>query len=214
MTAALFGARLLADAGVVVGIGILVVRALAAQPPACDWVRPREGSPRLMAPLVLLGAVALAFTGHSEGSTPTAGDVFLVTVHVVSAGMWGGGIVALALQRVPGGWRSAAGEELMARFSRVAGIAFAITAFTGVIRASEALSGLGDLVNTAYGLVLVLKTAGVVAMVVLSAMAWRRRAVPPRLEALLALFVIAMATLLYTVPLPPMAPIPGPGAAD
>lgn len=209
MNAALFGARLVADVGVVAGLGVLVLLALAAQQPKLEWVRPRSRYARLIAPVVLLAAFALAYSGHSEAPRPTAGDIFLVTVHVLAAGMWAGGIVALALQRVPGGWGSADGRELIARFSRVALIAFTITAFTGLIRASEALPSFGDLVNSAYGLVLVFKSAGVLAMVGLSAIAWRRRAGSLKLEALLALFVIALAALLYAVPLPPVLPAPG-----
>ena len=205
MNFALFGARLVADVVAVIGVGTVVLSALAAQHPSLEWVRPRSRHAKLVAPPALVAAFAVAYSGHFGAPRPSAGDVFLVTVHVMAAGMWAGGIVALALQRVPGGWGSADGRELVARFSRIALIAFAITAFTGVIRASEALSSVGDLVNSPYGVVLMFKSAGVLAMVTLSAMAWRRRATSPKLEALLALFVIAMAVLLYAVPLPPIS---------
>jgi putative copper export protein len=185
-----------------------VILALAAQQPRLEWVRPRSRSAQLIAPAALLGALALAFTPHAGVLKPSGGDVFLVTVHILGAGMWAGGIVALSLQHVPGGWRSPDGQELVARFSRVALIAFAITAFTGVIRASEALSGLGDLVSTTYGQVLLFKSVGVLAMVALSAVAWRRRTGSPKLEALIALFVIAMATLLYATPLTQVPVLP------
>src|SRR5207237_205384 len=79
-----------------------------------------------------------------------------------------GGVGALATLEPPEGWGSAEARVLLERFGRVAMIAAGVTALTGVLRATEQLQGLSDLWMTAYGVVLALKVAGVLAVVVLS----------------------------------------------
>jgi putative copper resistance protein D len=117
--------------------------------------------------------------------------------------MWAGGIIALATLRPLGGWRGEEGRALLDRFSRVAPLAFAITALTGVLRATEELSAVTDLWTTPYGAVLSLKTVGVLVMLVLSWLAWRRGLPVARLEAAIALLVIAATALLAAYPLTP-----------
>src|SRR5205807_1553764 len=124
-------------------------------------------------------------------------------VHLVSAGLWAGGILALALQRPPGGWRGTEGRRLLGRFSPVALAAFAVTAATGLLEGTEELSGLRDLVASGYGQVLALKGGAVLLMLPLSVLAWRRVLPKPRLEAGLALVVVAASGLLAAFPLPP-----------
>ena len=158
---------------------------------------------RFVAPLALFAAAALAFAGHSAGVRPSAGAVFTDALHVLSAGVWAGGIVALSTLRPPGGWSGEEGRALLGRFGRVALLAFAITALTGVLRAIAELSGLADLWTTSYGLVLSVKSAGVLAMLVLSALVWRRRLAFARIEAVIAVIVIAATSLLAAYPLPP-----------
>jgi copper transport protein len=158
---------------------------------------------RFVAPLALFAAAALAFAGHSAGVRPPAGAVFTDALHVLSAGVWAGGIIALSTLRPPGGWSGEEGRALLGRFGRVALLAFAITALTGVLRAIAELSGLADLWTTSYGLVLSVKSAGVLAMLVLSALVWRRRLAFARIEAVIAVIVIAATSLLAAYPLPP-----------
>lgn len=122
---------------------------------------------------------------------------------MVSAGLWAGGIIALALESPAGGWKAGAGRALIDRFSRVALVAFAITALSGFIRATEELTGFADLLNTDYGRLLVLKSAGVLAMLAMSALAWRRLAAVPRIEAAVAVAVVGVTALLSAYPLPP-----------
>jgi copper transport protein len=158
---------------------------------------------RFVAPLAVLAAAALALAGHSAGVRPAAGAIFTDALHVLSAGVWAGGIIALATLRPPGGWNGGEGRALVGRFGRVALLAFAITALTGVLRATAELTGVGDLWATSYGLVLSAKSAGVLAMLVLSALVWRRRLAFARLEAAVALVVLAATALLAAYPLPP-----------
>jgi copper transport protein len=152
-----------------------------------------------------LGAalVTLAASGHASAVQPAPLGVAVTVLHLASAGLWAGGILALAVQRPPGGWRAREGRRLLARFSPVALAAFSVTALTGVLQGAEELNGLGDLVATAYGQVLGLKALAVLAMVPLSLLAWRRLRPVPRLEAALALVVVAASALLAAFPLPP-----------
>jgi copper transport protein len=159
--------------------------------------------PRLAA--VPLGAalVALAAAGHAAAVQPAPLGVAVTVLHLASAGLWAGGILALAVQRPPGGWRAREGRRLLARFSPVAVAAFTVTAATGVLQGAEELSGLRDLVATAYGQVLSLKVLAVLLMVPLSVLAWRRIRPIPRVEAVLALVVVGASALLAAFPLPP-----------
>jgi putative copper export protein len=151
----------------------------------------------------LLAAVLLPFAGHAASVQPPFAGIAVDVIHIGSAGIWAGGIAALATLRPPGGWRGGEGRALLARFSRVAPLAFAMTALTGVLRATEELSALSDLWSTPYGVVLSLKTGGVLLMLALSWLAWRRGLPVARLEAAIALLVIAATALLAAYPLTP-----------
>jgi copper transport protein len=151
----------------------------------------------------LLAAVLLAFGGHAMSVEPQAAGIAVDALHILSAGMWAGGIVALATLKPPGGWRDGEGRALLDRFSRVAPLAFAITALTGLLRATEELAAVTDLWTTSYGVVLSLKSLGVLAMLALSWLAWRRGLPVARVEAAIAVIVIAATALLAAYPLTP-----------
>jgi putative copper export protein len=154
-----------------------------------------------VAPTAALAAALLSVAGHAAAAEPSAaGAEFVDALHVLSAGMWAGGILALATLRPPDGWRGAEARALLDRFAAVALIAFAMTALTGVLRATEQLHGLGDLWSTPYGLVLGLKSAGVVIMLVLSSLAWRRGLPVARVEAGLMALVVAATAVLASFP--------------
>ncbi len=233
--------RWLEYAGLLGFIGTVVVRRLAAMPPALHWARaPMErwlagavigglgvvtahpsiaGIVRVVAEGVALGlcirgyplvvppgifaAAALAFAGHAAQVNPAAGAIFADATHVLSAGAWAGGILVLATLRPPARWGGDEGRALLIRFGRVAFLAFAITALTGVLRASEELRGLDDLWGTPYGLVLSLKTAGVLVMVAMSVLVWRRGFRYAGAEGALVLVVLAATALLSAFPMPP-----------
>src|SRR5437868_11952442 len=179
-----------------------------------SWVLPRvaaEGAALVLclrgkpyvAPFAVLAAALLPLAGHAAGVAQQAvGAQFADELHVLSAGMWAGGILALASLRPPGGWRGEEGRALLERFARIALIAFGVTALTGVLRASEQLTGLSDLWSTAYGLVLVFKSAGVLVMLALSALAWGRGLPVARPEAGVAVVVVGATALLAAFPLP------------
>jgi copper transport protein len=162
------------------------------------------GAPTLLVAVPLAVAmVALAASGHAAAVPPGWLGVAVESVHVLAAGVWAGGILALATLRPAEGWRSEEGRHLLDRFSPVAIPAFVLTVAAGGLRAYEELSGFGDLVHTSYGRTLSLKIAAVGAMVVLSVFAWRRLVRSLRTEAVLAVVVVALAALLAAYPLPP-----------
>ena len=151
-----------------------------------------------IAPMALLAGVLLSFAGHA--ASVGGGAEFADAVHVLSAGMWGGGVVALATLHPPDGWRSPEARALLDRFAGVALIAFAVTAMTGVLRASDQVHDFSGLWTTSYGVVLTLKSAGVAIMVVLSVLAWRRGLPVARFEAAVAVLVVAATALLASFP--------------
>jgi copper transport protein len=148
---------------------------------------------------VLLSMVALSAAGHAAAIRPALWGIGTNAIHLVAAGMWAGGIIVLVLiaLRAPE-WR-----KLLDRFTPFAIPAFLVTVVTGVLRAAQELTGLADLWGSPYGRVIFAKSAGVLVMIPLSVLAWRRVIEKPRAEAIVAGAVIAAAGLLAAFPLPP-----------
>ena len=163
----------------------------------CVYVR------RWVVPPVVVALAALAFDGHASQVASADGAIFVDIVHVLSAGMWAGGILVLATLFPPGGWGGEEGRALLARFGRVAFLAFAITALTGALRATAEVRALSDLWTTEYGLVLSAKMAGVAVMVAMSALMWRRGSQTARYEGLVVLLVLAATAVLAVSPIHP-----------
>ena len=155
-----------------------------------------------VAPVAAFAAALLPFAGHAAAVQPSAGAIFADAIHVLSAAMWAGGILALATLHPPDGWRGAEANALLDRFGGVALVAFAVTALTGVLRASDQLHELSGLWTTSYGEVLALKSLGVGIMLVLSAVAWRRGVPLARAEAAMAVLVVAATAVLAAFPTP------------
>jgi putative copper export protein len=158
---------------------------------------------RMVAPLAIFATASLAFAGHAAGVQPAAGAIFTDAIHVLSAGVWAGGIVALATLKPPDGWGGEETRTLLERFARVAPLAFAMTALTGVVGATSQLNGISDLWTTPYGLILSAKSVGVLVMLFFSAVAFRRRLAFARVEAVVALAVLGATAVLAAYPLPP-----------
>jgi putative copper resistance protein D len=153
-----------------------------------------------VAPVAALAAALLPFAGHAAVLQP--GAEFGDAIHVLSAAMWAGGILALATLHPPEGWRGLEARALLDRFGGVALIAFAVTALTGVLRASDQLHDISGLWTTTYGEVLALKSLGVGTMLVLSAAAWRRGIPLARAEAAIAVLVVGATAVLAAFPTP------------
>ena len=160
-------------------------------------------APRLVSPALLASLVSLAWAGHAAAVRPPWLGISADAVHLAAAGLWAGGILAMATLRPPGGWRGPEGRGLMARFSPVAVPAFLATVGFGLVRGGQELRGWSDLVGTSYGRVLTIKVALVFVMIPLSVLAWRRVVGSIRAEAAVASLVIGAAALLAAFPLPP-----------
>src|SRR5580658_117162 len=157
-------------------------------------------------PIWVAGAlVLLAAGGHAAGVDPAWYGIGLDAIHLLAAGLWAGGIAALALTHPPGGWRSSEARVLLARFTPVALAAFGTTVVAGGLEAITQLGSISALFDTAYGRVLLVKMALVALMLPLSAMAWRLKRPHLRIEATLAAGVVAAAALLSSFPTPPTA---------
>jgi copper transport protein len=152
---------------------------------------------------LLAALISLAASGHAAAAQPAALSIGVDSLHLVAAGSWAGGILALATIRPPDGWLGTEGRRLLRRFSYVALPAFGVTAVMGFLRATEELSGISDLVESSYGRVLDVKVLAVAGMLPLSVLAWRRLRASPRLEGALALVVVGASALLAAFPLPP-----------
>jgi copper transport protein len=128
------------------------------------------------------GAALLAMwthvlAGHAGASTgpwrwAQVADQWL---HFAGVGTWMGGLAALliALRGEPGAEKAAAAR----RFSWVAGIALAVVAGTGVIRAIADLGTWRALVSTTFGIVILLKAAFLLLLAALGAVN-RYRSIP------------------------------------
>ena len=156
----------------------------------------------VVAPLVL-AIVALAASGHAAAVDPRWLGIGADAIHLLSAGLWAGGVLALATLHPPDGWREPEGRALLSRFTPVALVAFSVTVAAGVIRGFQELHTPADLVLTSYGQVLSLKVLGVLVMAQLSWFAWRRIVGSFRVEAAVAILVVGLAGLLAAFPLPP-----------
>lgn len=160
-------------------------------------------SPRAVPFLLFTAVFALGAAGHAAAISPRWWGMMVETLHLVSAGMWAGGVAAIAMQRPPDGWRGEQARVFLDRFTPVALPAFAVTVLTGGMRGIQEIGGFSALFGSAYGIVLLVKVLLVLTMVQLSIFAWRRIVIRPRLEALVVVFVVAGAALLSAFPLPP-----------
>lgn len=153
--------------------------------------------------LLLAAIAALAAAGHAAALRPAGPAIAIDGVHLASACLWAGGIMALAAIRAPRGWTSPEARVLLERFTPVALVAFSLTALTGLLQAVEELSSPLDLLYSIYGNVLAFKLFAIGAMLPLSVVAWRRLHPKPRLEAAIVVVVVSASALLAAFPLPP-----------
>jgi copper transport protein len=156
-----------------------------------------------LSPVLLAGVViAVAVASHGADVEPAWQGIAVNAVHLAAAGVWAGGIMALALLWMTGRWQ-AVGRDLLPRFSRIAPWAFLVSVVLGAVLAAQLLGGPGQVLTTSYGLTLVAKAVAVAAMVALSVLAWRRLRVGVRAEAAIALVVIGAAAALAAYPVVP-----------
>ncbi|OBH97356.1 cytochrome c oxidase assembly protein [Mycobacterium sp. E2733] len=116
----------------------------------------------------LLTLIPLGLTGHSSagGSHDLATNSLLI--HLVAAGLWAGGLLALAAYGLRGGGHVALAAR---RFSAIALWCWVAMAVSGLVNAAVRVP-LGDLLTTDYGRLVVGKFA---ALCMLGGIGWRQR---------------------------------------
>lgn len=116
----------------------------------------------------IAGVVILAMTGHSATDTGHADAVNVMGFHLLGAGIWVGGLIALVAMH------SRLGQDLgvvVRRYSIVAAWCFGAVGLSGVIGAKLRIAGLSSL-DSAYGAMLIAK---VVALIALGVFGWQHR---------------------------------------
>lgn len=120
--------------------------------------------------LALIGPLPVPLTGHSAvgGAHDLATDSLML--HVLAASLWVGGLVAvLALAAARGPDRDAALATAVPRFSRLALVCWVVLAATGVVNALIRVP-VAELFGSTYGLLVLAKTAALIALGVLGAL--------------------------------------------
>ena len=130
-------------------------------------VRHRSGMVALAA-LSILAILPLALAGHASGAANHDLAVNSLALHLVSAVVWVGGLLALAVLRPLLG--TALGV-CVRRYSVLAGWCFVAVAVSGVVNAWIRIGSVGALAST-YGALVILK---VVALVALGVLGWQQR---------------------------------------
>jgi putative copper export protein len=123
-------------------------------------------------PLLLMGSlvtlVPLGLTGHSSaGGSHDLGTNGLL-IHLVAAGLWSGGLLALLAHAIRGGEHA---DLAARRFSAMASWCFVAMALSGLVNALMRVSP-SDLLTTDYGRLVVAKF---VALCLLGVVGWRQR---------------------------------------
>jgi cytochrome c oxidase assembly factor CtaG/putative copper export protein len=131
-------------------------------------VRRRSGMVALAA-LSILAMLPLALSGHAAGAASHDTAVNSLALHLVSAVVWVGGLLALVMLRPLLGTALAVSVQ---RYSTLAGWCFVAVAVSGLANAWVRVGSIGNLASS-YGALLVLK---VVALVALGLAGWLQRA--------------------------------------
>ncbi|MHA7156359.1 cytochrome c oxidase assembly protein [Arthrobacter sp. TMN-50] len=129
---------------------------------------------------------ATSAIGHAAGSTDHIGASNTLGLHIGAGTVWAGGIIVLAAiipalafpdpGSISGKSSPADTATIMARFSVLAGLAFALVVATGAISSLYRIESIGNLLSP-YGLLLVSKTAATLLLGLLG-LFHRRRIIP------------------------------------
>jgi len=181
LTQTRFGQDWLVRAVLALLLAIFIKRLL----PLRGWPSRRDG-----AIAVLLSAVfmaSLGWAGHGGANTGTPGliQVAADALHLIAAGAWIGGLVPFALVmaralRTRGEAWKAIAANVTRRFSTFGVVVVTVLLLTGLSNTWFLVGGFPALVGTAYGQLLLLKIALVIAMVAVAAT--NRLVLVPRLQ--------------------------------
>lgn len=194
------------------GRAYLLVAALAAVVALAARAVLTPTGARTLLVVALAATLPPAFTGHSAEDADHNLAVTGVALHVLGVVLWAGGVLALLLTRsLTGPERTAA----VRRFSLLAPPLVLLVAASGVLAALTRLPALGQLLDSSYGVLVLVK---VTALLALAAVGWwHRRVTLPALaadrsgpflrlvgvEVLIFAATIGLAVALGRTPLPP-----------
>ena len=151
---------------------LVTVLVAAAVTVLCFAVRSR-GMVALTTGVAMIGLIPLAQQGHAAGTASHDAAVTALGLHLVGAALWVGGLATLVVLRpVLGGDRLAA---VVGRYSSIALGCFVLVAVSGVASAQIRVGAFANLAAP-YGVLVLVKTAAIVAIGVLGAVQ-RRRAI-------------------------------------
>jgi copper transport protein len=159
---------------------------VARRPAAAGVPAPDATWGVLLAVWAVVGICALSWQGHASDGVDAATNIPVDAVHTLATAAWVGGLAGLLVLVVVPGAALAEGDRVrllagaVVRFSGLAIACVALLVITGTYRALAELGSLGQLVTTAYGIVLSVKL--VVFAVMLAAGGVARIVLHPRLE--------------------------------
>jgi putative copper resistance protein D len=121
-------------------------------------LRARPGRDRAILTLSGLSLASIALTGHSALPGGGLGGLHRLAdaVHLIAAGWWIGGLLALALSAQTLGSKA---TRVLKRFSRLGYVAVAAIVLSGLVKSLILIAPLDRLVTTAYGWTLLIKLA-------------------------------------------------------
>jgi putative copper resistance protein D len=133
----------------------------------------RRDAVQVRIPLItaLLGALMPALTGHTGSAPDHQLAVVSAALHVAAASVWVGGLAALLVLVAR---HRALLENVLPRYSTLAGGCLLAVVLTGVVNAATRLDSWAALVSTGYGWLVLAKAALVVVLAGLGGLARRR----------------------------------------
>jgi copper transport protein len=202
--------------GLLVRLGLVIVAAVQLW----RWRSVRTTWWRASALVVGLGLVLTYSTiGHPSATGGAALSVAIDALHLGAASIWIGGLVVLALggrswyadplvDTDPSGVDQVVEPHPVRRFSRWAAVALAVVVLTGAAQTLRLAGPLGELTDTSWGRVLLVKLAAVVVLVALGGVTrWLLNADGPGslrrtvvAEALIGVVVLAVTAGLVATP--------------
>lgn len=166
--------------------------------------------------LSTLACIALVTTfsasGHASALSYSIVSVLVDGVHLLSVSAWMGGLFVLVILGTIGFSDSAEvhGEQLVARFSRLATYLLPVAVVTGILSAWRILDGWSGVSDSTYGRMLVVKVGVVVMIVALGAVArvaMRRNGVASIRRGIVVEAVLGVAVLSLTAGLVALSPV-------
>ncbi|MDK8171831.1 cytochrome c oxidase assembly protein [Curtobacterium citreum] len=149
---------------------LVTVLVAAAVTVLCFAVRAR-GMVALTAGIAMIGLIPIAQQGHAAGTASHDSAVTALGLHLVGAALWVGGLVLVVLLRgVLGGDRL---PLVVGRYSSIALGCFVLVAVSGVASAQIRVGAFSNL-GSPYGLLVIVKSAALLAIGVLGAVHRRR----------------------------------------